>query len=264
MDRYSKAIESAKKGRGTETPGGEQFIAGISLQDVQELDVSMDQLLKNKVVAGRLDNQVSEYYRILRTRLLRKMSENGWRSIGITGPDPSSGKTLTSVNLSIAISMVPDQSVLLVEGDMRRPAMAKLLGVEPTKGLSDLAHGKCAPNEAIYSMGFDRHALIMNTVQSYGSSDLLISPAVLDLFDSFRQEQQRDFLLVDLPPVFVGDDVLAIANHLDALLVVVEAGRTTRQQLDQTLDALKEFNIAGCVLNRATQEDCAQQHVQYY
>ena len=263
MDRITKAIEMANKRR-VDVQAGRNSTAVLDFAGLETIQVHEQTLEASKVVAGVLSNPVSEYYRVLRTKLLRLMTQNGWKVIGVTGPDSSSGKSLTATNLSVAIAMEPNHSALLIDADLRKPALGKLFNVEPKKGLSEMLSGKAKLSEVFYSIGIPRHAVLFNTRQQFGSSDLLMGKPVKSLIDEVKANEDGVVAIFDLPPVFVGDDAIAMSALLDAVVVVVDAGRTTKQQLQATLELLKDANIAGCVLNNAPDSDCIAQQYSYY
>ena len=263
MDRITKAIELANKRR-VDVQAGRSATAVLDFGGLENIPVSQHTLEDSKLVAGLLNNPVSEYYRVLRTKLLRLMTQNGWKVIGVTGPDSSSGKSLTATNLSIAIAMEPNHSALLIDADLRKPALAKQFGVEPKKGLSEMLSGKAKLTDVFYSIGIPRHAVLFNARQQFGSSDLLMGKAVKSFIDEVKSNEDGVVAIFDLPPVFVGDDAIAMSSLLDAVVIVVDAGRTTKQQLQATLELLKDANIAGCVLNNAPDSDCIAQQYSYY
>ncbi|MBK8973376.1 MAG: CpsD/CapB family tyrosine-protein kinase [Hahellaceae bacterium] len=263
MDRISKAIELANKKR-KDTGSGKRVAGGVDFNNLQVLEVSPSVLEINKVVAGVLTNPVSEYYRVLRTKVLRLMAQNNWKVIGVTGPNSASGKSLTAANLAIAISMEPNYSALLVDADLRKPAQANLFGVNPPKGLGDLVAGKASLGEVVYSPGIEGLGILFNAQQRLGSSDILMSKPVRDMIEQMKSSGENVVTIFDLPPVFVGDDAIAMASHLDAVLVIVNSGMTTKQQLQSALELLKDSKIAGCVLNNAPDSDCLSQQYGYY
>lgn len=263
MDRISKAIELANKKRTNQGATG-QSLAGVDLSQIARLEVSPEVLESNKLVAGILSNPVSEYYRVLRTKMLKVMEQNNWKVIGVTGPTTGSGKSLTSANLSIAMAMEPNTTALLVDADLRKPAQSRLFQVQPDLGIAEFVTGKKTLAQSIYSVGIEGHAVLFNARQQFGSSDVLTSRTVKGLIEQFRQSDDGGVAIFDLPPVFVGDDAIAVASMVDAVLMVVDSGHTTKSQLQSALELLKDANIAGCVLNNAPDSDCIAQQYSYY
>lgn len=263
MDRISKAIEMANRKR-KDAKAGKQFLAGLDLSSIQNADVPQSVLDINKVVASNLINPVSEYYRLLRTKTLREMAKSDMKVIGVTGPSSSAGKTLTATNLAVAIAMEPNHSCLLIDADLRKPSVHKLFGLSPQSGLVEFIQGKASLEEAVIRPGIDKLGIITNTESRLGSSDLLMSNPVLDMLNQLREAEDGLVTIFDLPPVFVGDDAVAITGKLDGVLVVVDSGRTTKEQLSTTLELLKDVNVIGCVLNNAPDRECLALQYGYY
>ncbi|MBK8970407.1 MAG: CpsD/CapB family tyrosine-protein kinase [Hahellaceae bacterium] len=263
MDRITKAIEMANKTRVGKT-SGTNLIAGLDFAKVRRVEISRDLLEANKVVAGLLTNPVSEYYRMLRTRVLRVMEQNNWKVIGVTGPSVDAGKSLTATNLAVAIAMEPNHAALLVDADLRKPAIGNLLGITPKAGLGEFISGAASIEDVMVCPGVDRLGVIMNTQHLYGSSDVLMGNAIKDMVEKIKASEDNVVAVFGLPPVFVGDDAVAISSYLDALLIIVNSGHTTRQQLSATMELLKDANIVGCVLNNAPDSECLAQQYGYY
>lgn len=263
MDRISKAIEMANRKR-KDVQAGRQMLAGLDLAAIKRLDVPKSVLEANKVVAGTLTNPVSEYYRMLRTKVLREMDKANLKIIGVTGPSTDAGKTLTATNLAVAIAMEPSHSCLLIDADLRKPAVNRLFGLTPKVGLAEFITGSATLDEVMVRPSFDKLGIIMNTQARFGSSDLLMGKTMLELLDRLRESEDGMVTVFDLPPVFVGDDAVALSSKLDGVLVVVDSGRTTKEQLASTLELLKDANVIGCVLNNAPDRECLALQYGYY
>ena len=262
MERMKDPIKLAEnRGDKRERHGKIPF----NLSDAPNVNVPVSLLEENKVVAGTLTNPVSEYYRMLRTKLLRIMAQNNWQLLGVTGPTPSSGKTVTSTNLAVAIAMEPNHSALLVDADLRKNSLSDIFGVTPRKGICEFVSGKAEFDEILFRPGIDNLGVVMNNRPRYGSSDLLMRKPLLQMMNTIKSDHPDMVAIFDLPPVFVGDDAIAMSAHLDAVLLIVDSGNTTKQQLANCIGQLEDVNIIGCVLNNASEEDCAAKlDVNYY
>lgn len=263
MDRITKAIEMAKRSRST-TESGKTLMAGLDMASLTSIEVPQEVLEQHRVVAGILTNPVSEYYRMLRTKILRLMDQNGWKVIGVTGPSTGSGKTLTAVNLGFAIAMEPNHSCLVIDSDLRKPAIHKLFGITPKMGLGEYLAGEARLDQVVIRPGVERLGVILNTQQRFGSSDLLMGKTMLDTVVQLKALEDSLITIFDLPPVFVGDDAVAISSFLDAVLIVVDSGKTTKDQLSSTLELLKGVNVLGVVLNNAPDSECLALQYAYY
>lgn len=260
MDRLSKAIKLAGKKRDRVESSG-LFDRGFDSVLSNRIDVHESVLEENKVVAGVLTNPVSESYRLLRTKVLRVMAQNNWRVLGITSPTAAAGKTLTAVNLSVAIAMKPNYSALLIDSDMRKVGMYDLFGIDPEFGLEEFLSGRVPLEDVVICPGIDDLGVIFNTRRLHGSSDLLMGNKLMSMIDQVTSNQDDMVAIFDMPPVFVGDDAVALSAHMDAVLVVVNSGQTTHDELQDCLKLLKGVNIIGCVLNNAPE---MERHVHKY
>src|SRR5690606_40435255 len=87
------------------------------------------------------ESPASSAYKMLRTRILQRMRRNGWTTLAVTGTCPDEGKTLTAINLSMSLARDMSTSVMLVDLDLRKPAIAHYLGVSPRFGIADYLQG---------------------------------------------------------------------------------------------------------------------------
>ncbi len=207
----------------------------------------------NRVV---MDDQssASAAYKVLRTRVLQRMRRNNWKTLAVTGTCPDEGKSLTALNLSINLARHVGTSVVLVDMDLRKPSIHRHLGISPKHGLGDhLRGGVPLEHVAVRLGGLDRLGVITNERSFANSSEILSSPQAADLVDQVKQGEDR-IAVFDLPPVFAGDDVLAFAPVIDAVLIVLAQGTTRRNDLTAVRELLQNVNVVGAVLNRSSEE----------
>lgn len=210
----------------------------------------------NRIVSAVDDRAAKTAYDMLRTRVLQRLRSNSWRSLLITSPGPGEGKTLTSSNLAISISRDVNQSVLLVDLDLRRSSIAKYLGIEVDikVGVGDFLQGNAEINDIVYTPGdMTRIALLPNREPIENASDLLGSPRMKQLVSWLRDQSNQSIVIFDMPPVLGCDDVLAFSPEVDAVLLVATEGITDRAGLEKTAELLADCNLMGIVLNRATE-----------
>lgn len=199
-------------------------------------------------------------YKILRTRVLRRLEANQWHSFAITGVTAGEGKTLTAINLAIALSQDPSTWVALIDLDLQRPRVAEYLGlrsVHGEKGLSDYLQGNAGYENIVYAPDIERLVVIPNFQPMVNSSEMLASQRMLELMQALDAETPRRVLIFDMPPVLAADDVLAFAPQIDGLLLVVAEGTTDRSSLRRAKEVLAEMNLLGVVLNRSAERNDA-------
>lgn len=199
-------------------------------------------------------------YKILRTRVLRRLEANQWHSFAITGVTAGEGKTLTAINLAIALAQDTSTWVALIDLDLQRPRVAEYLGMRSShgeKGLGDYLLGNASFENIVYQPEIERLAVIPNFTPMQNSSETLTSQRMLELMQALEAEAPRRILIFDMPPVLAADDVLAFAPQIDGLLLVVAEGTTERSSLRQAKEVLAEMNLMGVVLNRSAERNDA-------
>lgn len=217
----------------------------------------------NRILLGVSDPAAMSAYKMLRTRILQRASTNAWRSLGVTGTLTGEGKSLTAINLALALARDVNTHVFLVDMDLQRPSIASQLGLSFDKGLSDYLMGDATLEQVIYSPGIERFAVIPGGRGGAATgSELLTSPRMDDLMAGLAAESPPRIIICDLPPLLVSDDVLAVAPRIDGLLLVVSQGRTERKVLEGAREMLSEMNLLGVVLNRSTEHE--KRNYDYY
>jgi protein-tyrosine kinase len=221
----------------------------------QPFGLDAQTLENNHVLPQVADGAALRAYKILRTRVLRRLDAHQWHSLAITGVTAGEGKTLTAINLAIALAQDVNTWVFLVDLDLQRPRVAEYLGLHGAnggKGLSDYLLGDASFESITYTpMSMERLSVIPNLEPIAHSSELLGSSKMLELMRTLEAEAPRRILIMDMPPVLASDDVLAFAPQLDCALLVVGEGHTSRDALKRAKEVLAEMNLLGVVLNRS-------------
>ncbi len=191
-------------------------------------------------------------YKMLRTQVLRRLSKLGANSLAVVGTAADTGKTLTAINLAIAIAADTERNALLVDLDLRKPRIHQRFGLEPAAGIDDYLCGERPLTDALVRLDGYPRLLVLPARQPLGnSSELLSTHRTEELIREMRGRYRDRVLVFDLPPVLEADDALAFARHVEAVLVVVAEGRTRRDDLLRTIELLHDVPIVGTVLNRA-------------
>lgn len=226
----------------------------------QPITLDKAALHDNLILPQLQDPGALRAYKILRTRVLRRLEANQWHSFALTGVTAGEGKTLTAVNLAIALAQDVNTWVALVDLDLQRPRVAEYLGMRSThgeKGLGDYLQGNATFENIVYQPDIERLAVIPNFTPMLNSSETLTSPRMAELMQALEAEAPRRILIFDMPPVLAADDVLAFAPQIDGLLLVVAEGTTDRSSLRRAKEVLAEMNLLGVVLNRSAERNDA-------
>jgi len=189
-------------------------------------------------------------YKMLRAQVLRRLDKLEVNSIAVVGTSANTGKTLTSINLAIAIAADLERTALLVDLDLRKPSVHRRLGVEPKVGVDDcLRRGRPLQEAIIRLGGYERLAVLPARERCDDSSELLSTRRTEELIAEMRERYKDRIVVFDLPPVLQADDALTFARHVQAAVVVVGEGRTRRDELLRTVELLHDVVIIGTVLN---------------
>jgi len=215
------------------------------------------QMEKNRILPQISDRAALRAYKIMRTRLLQRLAQNKWQTLAVTGTDTGQGKTLTAINLAIALAQDPNTSVLLVDLDLQRPMIGTYMGMTFKHGLGEYLAGETELDQIIYDPGIERLAVIPNSRSFEHSSEHLSGPRMLELQSYINAESPTRIVIYDMPPLLLSDDVLTFAPQIDGLLLVVSEGFTSRSALKKSKEILAEMNVIGVVLNRSTERDDA-------
>lgn len=214
--------------------------------------VDREALRSRRVVMPDEESPAANAYKMLRTQVLQRMRRHGYRAIGIASAVDGEGKSLTAVNLSLALAAEPNQTVLLVDLDLRRPSIGKILGVPETKGIEACIQDGADIAEILWRPeGIPRLGVLPANRVGLTSSDVLAADRMHVVIQELRNRYDNRLLVVDLPPLLLTDDVLTIAPLLDAVLLVVAEGRTRREDAVRADELLGDTPRLGTVLNRA-------------
>ena len=179
------------------------------------------------------------------------MSENDHRIVGITSASPGAGKSFISSNLAASLSQLSNHDIVLVDLDFQRASIADLFGLEGARGIADLLEGEedDVANVA-QSIGDTGLTVVPTFLRSVNSAELLAGERFANVMKKLREVSNNVLVICDLPPLFVSDDALLAAQHLDGVLLVVEQGVTTKKQVQASLQMLYPTRIYGTVFNR--------------
>jgi len=192
---------------------------------------------------GALSPATSEAYRTLRTMLAASSPvTSGGRSVLITGPSPSEGKTTTAINLAASLAFAGNK-VILIEADFRRPTVGEALGVRPNVGIGLVLLGRRRLEDALIPadpVGNNLMLLLVDHADEW-LPELLSLPAASALIE--EATAIADYVIIDSPPLTEVIDALPLAREVDDVLVVVRLGASKLPQLARLGDLLAQNGI---------------------
>jgi protein-tyrosine kinase len=188
---------------------------------------------------------------ILRTRLLHGLTEKGWKRIAVTSPTHGCGKSFVATNLALSLSRRPSSRTALIDLDLRRPELARILGIRQDHALAEFLSGE-QPLEAIFHRHGRTLALGLNGAPVEKASETLHDPDTVAALSAMLEQLDPEVVIYDLPPALVNDDVLAMAPCVDAVLLVTDGTKTSPEEIRACERMLEgRIPLMGVVLNRA-------------
>ena len=209
-----------------------------------------DKFGAHRIIANEHDPVLSAY-RVLRTRTLQKMEANGWRTLGIVSPSSGAGKTVTAINLAIAIGGKDNSRSTLIDLDFYRPRVAKYLGLSECPSVLDFLEGNKRLEEVTLQPDLPNTLVIANERVSRRGAELLTSAKADELIERAVHDFNSRIVVFDMSPLLGCDDTIAFLPKLDCVLMVAASGQTRAQHLKEAQRLLRGVNVLGSILNKA-------------
>lgn len=188
-------------------------------------------------------NPLVESFRSLRTNLSYLNVEDEAKTFVITSAGPNEGKTTTAMNLAVVMAD-SGARVVLVDADLRKPSVAKVLGIEGGVGLSDLLAGKVALQDVLQQFGRQQLFVLPSGRIPPNPSELLGSQAMGKVLDMLGEH--FDYVIIDTPPVLAVTDAAILSKRTGGAIMIAAAAKVRKQELSNALEALE--TVDGKVL----------------
>ena len=189
-----------------------------------------------------------EAYKTLRTNLRFFIQSKGCKKISITSANAGEGKSITLMNLAISMAET-EQRVLLIDADMRRPALARLLAEKASPGLANVLAGMNTLEESIHTDVYPNLDILFSGDIPPNPSELLSSEKMQQMLE--RLSSQYDYIMLDTPPVNIVSDTCIVASYLDGVLLLVRQDRSRKDAVKRAVESLQltGAKTLGFVLN---------------
>lgn len=204
-----------------------------------------------RMLHKNLEFTATEQYKLIRANLdFTLPQDEKCPVIGVTSSMRGEGKSTTAVNLSYVFAE-KGSKVLLIDGDLRIPSIAKKLGIESSPGLADLLRGKGAQLTEFQSYMLDSWYILPSGCIPPNPSELLGSGRMASLLNRLRE--MFDYIIIDLPPVNIVSDAISISGLISGMIVVVREEYAEKKELESCFRQLElsNVNVLGCVMNAA-------------
>jgi len=206
----------------------------------------------------------AEAFRKLKTQIFLH-SGNPLRSILVTSAAPREGKTLVAVNLAVAISKEIHSNVILVDGDLRRPSI-RLEKSQGGKGLSNYLSNGVPLSEILVNSEIEKLRIIQAGPATRKSSELIRSKKMGELLQSLKESGENTYIVIDSPPLIATADPTLLSKMVDGVILVVRAGYTSRESVQNAMKSIDRQKIIGVVFNQIDTKPSAyfSEYYRYY
>lgn len=263
MDKITKALKQARLDRLAQEEMSrneythEPYVEKITSQSARQSEIvpfarfTPDSLVleKNRIINDATRDEIVQPYKVLRTRMLHILQDKGWSTIAVVSPTKDDGKTTVAINLSISIGNSMQNSAVLLDLDLLTPSVHTSYGYKPDAGIEDYYKDNCQLKDILVSPNIDGLAFAPSIKSLGDSSEYLSTQKSQQLINDAKSVSVNPIVIVDLPPMLVSDDAISFLPYVDAVLLVIREGKTSKIDVQRTLEMLVNTNIAGVIMN---------------
>ena len=235
--------EPVKKDRKTTVAKAADFLLGVV--PIKITNALIPTVKEEKTIAAE------EYNKLRSAIIALTRSEKPQNTLLVTSTVSEEGKSMTSLNLAIALAKEQDHTVLLVDTDLRRPALHRYFGISPEYGLVHCLRDNLPLEKALIKTGIGKLVFLPAGEALRDPLDLLASRRMKDVISELKQRYDDRYVIFDTPPASPFADAGVLADMVDSTLFVVREGKATRHTLMKTLEEFKDNNLLGVVYNDA-------------
>ncbi|NIN01655.1 MAG: polysaccharide biosynthesis tyrosine autokinase [candidate division Zixibacteria bacterium] len=215
---------------------------------------------------AKQDTVMAEQFRKLRGLITTQTRAKGLRTLLVTSCMPEEGKTTVTLNLASTIARGPDDSVILVDADLRRLNLTKELGLQNAPGLLDILQQRVSIEQAMVDTEIGGLTLIPGGVNPGNPAELVESERMRDFLRQLTEQYRDSYVIIDSTPIVSTSEVHVLSGMVDGVIVVIMAEKTRRDVVKRELKTLNAGSILGVVLNCAEFEtsDYYRKYQKYY
>ncbi len=211
------------------------------------------------------DSPAAEEYRKLKTTILRIALQNvRQHTLMVSSCASGEGKSLTAINLAVSMAQEVDQSVLLIDADLRRPSLSDYLGITAASGLSECLREGAPVSSAIIRTDIPGLDLLLAGKAVRNPVEILSSPTMRTLFNELKRSAPDRSIIIDTPPILPFAETQVISSMVDGILLVVKEGAITVQELQEALEIIDRTKILGVAYNDVTDKGMSNRYLHYY
>jgi exopolysaccharide/PEP-CTERM locus tyrosine autokinase len=228
-----------------------------SLLQSQRIDLDLDALAAAHIVTPSAPRSLmADQFRVIKRPLINNAMGKGAATpahanlIMVTSAVAGEGKSFTSINLAISIAAELDNTVMLVDADVARPSLPRMLGVPGGPGLLDLLDGSVEMANVLLKTNIDKLTLLRAGTPHARATEMLASEAMRQLLDDMAKRYPDRIIIFDSPPLLLTTESRALAMNMGQIVMVVHAGKTLQADVERALATIEACPVKMMVLNQ--------------
>jgi protein-tyrosine kinase len=267
LDPIRQALERARaRDSALEGNPADPFAPIHQRTDFREVKLNPPHLESTRIVSYNPLHESGRSFDMLRTQVLQAMDDSGWQILAVTSPTAGCGKSVTACNLAMSIARLPERAVLLVDLDLHKPKVAEYLGIKAKDGILSVLEGQTGLSNAIVRATTAQYQMLVlpGQVCKSGSAEWMASQAMTNVLQALKREFRSYVIILDMPPVLVGDDVISILPQIESVLLITSIGTSTLPDIKECYKHIKSTPIVRVVVNKVSDKTESYYGYGYY
>ncbi|HUT69477.1 MAG TPA: polysaccharide biosynthesis tyrosine autokinase [Desulfatiglandales bacterium] len=205
------------------------------------------------VVLSAPESLEAENFKMLKSQILYPKEGEIPKTIMVTSAFPGEGKTFVAANLAVSLAQGINEHVLLVDSDLRKPSLNKMLGYSNAEGLFEYLTGKRELSDLIIRTRIEKLSLLVGGRSSTHPGELLSSKRMNEFLQEVKGRYGDRFVILDATPSQITAETKVLGNYVDAIIFVVMAGKSPRETIQRSIEDLGKKKVVGIVFNGYSQ-----------
>jgi len=231
----------------------------VAVPKSRRVELDLDALVASGIVSPNAPrSQIADQYRVIKRPLITNAMgkgaapvENG-NLIMVTSALAGEGKSFTAINLAMSIATELDNTVMLVDADVARPSVLRMLGLPASPGLLDMLVGDVADlSSVLLKTNIDKLTLLPSGTPHLRATELLASDAMTHLIANIAHRYSDRIIIFDSPPLLLTTESRVLATHMGQIVMVVHAQKTLQTDVQHALASIESCPVKMMVLNQA-------------
>lgn len=199
---------------------------------------------------------MADQYRVIKRPLIKNAVGQGAATLNhanlimVTSALAGEGKSFTSLNLAMSMAAELDHTVMLVDADVARPSLLRMLGLPPGPGLLDVLEDRVEMADVLLRTNIDKLTILPSGTPHPRATELLASEAMTDLLNDMARRYPDRIIVFDSPPLLLTTEARVLATHMGQIVVVVAAENTPQSAVQQALSTIETHPLKMLLLNQ--------------